>query len=487
MTVVEESSIAAIESDSKKAAPLYATRRDAGLVSLGGRVAVVAQALGTPLMPWQRQVADVACELRESGGWRYPVVVVTVPRQAGKTTLMRAVAVDRAMAASRRLVFTTAQTGKDAGERWKDMVDAVQHSPIGGHVKVYRGAGAQQLILPNDSRVRAFAPTPTSIHGYTPHLVMIDEAWAFDEAQGEDLIAAINPAQITLTDKQLWIVSSQGDDDSAFLDRYIEMGRLAVDDPGAEVAYFEWAAAPEALPYEPATLEFHPAVGHTITVDDLLAQADSVSRGVWERAYLNRKTRTSETILDLDAWDTLKTEQVPPAPAEIALGYDVAHDEDGAAVWAAWLSRTGVLNIRHVASGPGAGWLTNVLTDPGNDLAAMIARSRLPLGADDGGPVRQVTDELRRRQVPVETLTARDYATACATFLRLARAGEIEHDGHPGIRDAIAAASTKPLAGQVALDPAKSAGAIDHLRAAVVAARAVMYATRTAGKPYVGG
>ena len=77
------------------------------------------------------------------------------------------------------------------------------------------------------SRIRAFAPTPTSIHGSTPHLVMIDEAWAFDAARGEDLIAAINPAQITLRDRQLWIVSSQGDAASAFLDSYIDLGRAS--------------------------------------------------------------------------------------------------------------------------------------------------------------------------------------------------------------------------------------------------------------------
>ena len=145
-------------------------------MSTGARVGVVARHLGTPLMPWQQHVADIAGERLDSGAWRYPVVVVTVPRQAGKITLMRAVAVDRAMSAPRQVIYTTAQTGKDAGERWKDMVDAVLHSPLGSRVKVYKGAEAQQVILPNASRIRAFAPTPTSIHGSTPHLVMIDEA-----------------------------------------------------------------------------------------------------------------------------------------------------------------------------------------------------------------------------------------------------------------------------------------------------------------------
>jgi hypothetical protein len=459
---------------------LHATRRDPAAISLGVRAAVVADALGTPLMPWQRYVADVALELdpADPGRWRYPVVVVTVPRQSGKTTLMRAVAVDRALAKPNQLIFTTAQTGKDAGERWKDLADQVMRSPMRARTKMYRGAGAQSIILPNRSKVRAFAPTPTSIHGYTPHLVMIDEAWAFDEARGDELIAAINPAQITLPDRQLWIVSTKGDQDSAFLDRYLDVGRLAVGDPRASVAYFEWAAPDDAPPYDPITLNFHPAVGHTITQDDLLAQADAVSRGVWERAFLNRATRASETIIDLDAWDGLAAEQTPPHPRDLSLGYDVAHDSSAASIWAAWRDADGVLNVREFATGPGVRWLVGAIQE-------VQPRPRRPFIADDGGPVRQVTDELRRLNVPVETLPARDYSTASSTFLRLAREKAIRHDGSEGIREAWRVAATKLLAGQVAFDPAKSAGPIDHLRAAAAAVRGLDHAAPSAGKPVI--
>lgn len=470
-------------------APIFATRRDPDAISLGGRVGVVADRLGTPLMPWQQLVADVATELRpgDPGRWRYPVVVVTVPRQSGKTTLMRAIAVDRALSKPDTLIFTTAQTGKDAGERWKDLADQVMRSPLRTRTKMYRGAGAQSIILPNRSRIRAFAPTATSIHGYTPHLVMIDEAWAFDAPRGEELIAAINPAQITLADRQLWIVSTKGDENSAFLDQYIALGRLAVGDPDADVAYFEWAAAEDAPAYDAATLAFHPAVGHTIQADDLLAQADVVSRGVWERAFLNRSTRATETIIDLDKWDGYAETQASPSPASVAFAYDVAQDESGAAVWCAWIDATGRRNVRHVASGPGANWLASVLADPTTDLAKAVKASRFTLTADDGGPVRQVTDELRKRNVDVDTLAARDYATACATFLRLVREGEIVHDGSDEIRAAWAVAAVKVLAGQIALNPAKSAGPIDHLRAAVVAVRALDHGTPSAGKPYIYG
>jgi hypothetical protein len=43
--------------------PLFATPRDPARETLGGAVAEIAEQLGTPFMPWQRQVADVALEL----------------------------------------------------------------------------------------------------------------------------------------------------------------------------------------------------------------------------------------------------------------------------------------------------------------------------------------------------------------------------------------------------------------------------------------
>src|SRR5690625_2730909 len=109
-------------------APKFATIRNPAARSAGRRVSVIAQALGTRLMPWQQLVADVATERNpaDPGRYQYPIVVVTVPRQAGKTTLLRAIAVERALSAGQVATFMTAQTGKDAGDRRKDLAGAVE-------------------------------------------------------------------------------------------------------------------------------------------------------------------------------------------------------------------------------------------------------------------------------------------------------------------------------------------------------------------------
>ena len=66
----------------------FATPRTPERRTHGGQVAELAKALGIPLMPWQRQVFDVALEVDEDNRYVYREVVVTVPRQSGKSTAL---------------------------------------------------------------------------------------------------------------------------------------------------------------------------------------------------------------------------------------------------------------------------------------------------------------------------------------------------------------------------------------------------------------
>lgn len=446
----------------------YATPRTPSNHTLGGRVAVVSDALGAPLMPWQRQVADVALELHPDipGAWRYRLVIVTVPRQSGKTTLMRAVAVDRALAAAGQQVFITAQTGKDARARWRDWVKAVEapDSPLASFAKVRRAAGSEALTFPNGSFVSPFAPTPKSLHGYTPPLVMVDEAWAFDGAAGSELDAAIAPAQITLTDRQLWIVSTAGDASSEWLRSLIDTGRKRLEDPTTDVAYFEWSAPDDVDPYDPTALDFHPAIGHTQQLEDLTAQAARETPGNWRRGYLNLWTQTTESILDLAAWDELAPATPHPIPhlSACVIGYAVAEDRSGAAIWAAHLHDNHPC-LHLVATRSGSAWLAPVITD-------LYQRGPRAIAADDAGHTRTVTAALETAGVPIRRLSTSDYATATASLIGRAEDATLTHDGAAELRAALEVASLRAMAGGRGFDERTSAGPIDHLKAATVAA-----------------
>ena len=84
--------------------PRFGTPRDLSRVTLGHEVGEVARRLRKPLMPWQQHAVDVALEVDpDTGELFYEEVVLSVPRQSGKTTLLIALMVWRCLHMCRRL------------------------------------------------------------------------------------------------------------------------------------------------------------------------------------------------------------------------------------------------------------------------------------------------------------------------------------------------------------------------------------------------
>ena len=454
--------------------PKYGTRRNPANPTFGARIAATAAFLGGELMPWQRKVADVALELDPStpGAWRYPVVVVTVPRQAGKSFLLRAVMVDRMMAYNRHEVLMTAQTGKDARKRWKQINTALGAEKKPGYFRVYASQGSERTeYLKRGSFISPFAPTPKSIHGDSLHLVTVDEAWAFDADAGLALETAINPTQLTIRDSQLWIVSTKGTDKSAYLNELIRRGRAEVDNPASRMCFFEWSADEEAAdrdPYSDETLSFHPALGHTQDADKIRSLATG-DLSAWRRSILNLETATDETVVDMTMWAAYQDRDLAaaaPDPSRVCLGIDLAADRSGATIAAAWLDNDGDVCLSVIASGPGTDWMRPALAD-------LQGVGYQWIGCDPAGPTRTLAADLDADGTPIATLSTREYATACQLMLDRIKERRIVHDANPELYAALSAVVLRQLSGVSAFDTAKSPRPIDALRAAAVATWAV--------------
>ncbi len=100
------------------AAPRFATERTLSRRSYGNAAFKISRVLGQPLMPWQRQVVDVALEVDDAGQFVYRDVVLTVPRQQGKTTLSLSLILHRALVRSRQHIVYCAQSALDARKKW---------------------------------------------------------------------------------------------------------------------------------------------------------------------------------------------------------------------------------------------------------------------------------------------------------------------------------------------------------------------------------
>ena len=418
------------------APPLFATPRDPAWASDGELVALIAEALGTPLLPWQRHVADVATEYQITAEgirrYHYQTVVCTVPRQTGKTTLIHALGVYRAMVLGHDF-FYTAQTGKDARARWMDLVKALRKSPVfrrrlkAKRIKVALRGGSEHVEFENGHVYQAFAPTEESLHGYTPPTVVLDEAFAHTELEGEMLMGAITPAQQTISARQKWIVSTMGTAASTFLHDWID--RAVAGAPG--VAGFYWGAADHHDPYSVEDIErFHPGVGFvlngsTLTAADVLSNAEDMSRAEYERAFANRRTMTRNNLIPPDGWADLAATVTAPADlSAVVLSYDVDESREAGAVLATWIDPDHDRPVTMpVVAGPGVTWLVDTVTD--------LARTWRPAAvvAVDNGPVLDITEQIRRRGVDVRALREREWAAASGAFLTAFRDQALRHDG----------------------------------------------------------
>jgi phage terminase large subunit-like protein len=445
------------------AAPRYATRRNPDNPTDGHRVQVIARALGTPFLPHQRYTSEVAGERNPDGSYVYPIVVKTVPRQSGKTTELRAVGTERGLATPNTGVFYTAQTGKDARERWQDLVATVKDSPLAELAVVRSAAGSERIVWPNGSTFRAFAPTPKSLHGYTPPLVMLDEAFAHDEQLGNDLMGAIGPAQITVRHRQLWIVSTAGTAESTFLHRWIEAGRA-----GAEgVALFDWGVPDGVDVYDASRWpEWHPGMVELegtgeplVTTDAMRAQAESLSRAEFTRAFGNRRTRTASHLISAEAWDQLAGQlRAPDQGTEVVYAWDVMHDRSAAALVAVW-REAGQLRAVVVRTGPGMGWVAEAVTQ-------LRGYGWREFAYATDGPGREVADELERQGLDGARLTplgGREYADAWGFLVRHIAERTLTHDGSEQLATAAANVATRPTMDSAAPSRRNSAGDITPL------------------------
>ena len=287
-------------------------------------------------MPWQRQVVDTALEVTDDGSLAFREVCLTVPRQQGKSTLLVSLMLWRALAwGKRQRIAYTAQTGMAARKKLlDDFAPIIVDSDLGKFVeKVYRLAGDPSIQFSNGSRIEALPSTATAGHGQTlSGGGFIDEAFADVDDRREQ---AMLPAMATIPDAQLWVVSTAGTDESAYLIRKVQTGRDAAAAGQADrIAYFEWSAGDDLDPDDETTWESCiPALGRTVDLDVVRHARATMPDGEFRRAWLNQWTKNDERVIPASVWDELQGDAMPGD--RVVFGVDINLDRSAATIVAA--------------------------------------------------------------------------------------------------------------------------------------------------------
>lgn len=419
--------------------PRWATPRRPERATLGPAVGAVAAKLGQPLMPWQQLVADVGLELLPDGRPAYRSVGFTVPRQSGKTTLILGWEVQRAVGWAKILgqpqrILYSAQTGKDAREKLlEDQVPLLEpHRRLFGVKRVTRTNGSESVSWTNGSRLGLLASGEDSGHGKTLDLGVKDELFADVDMRRDQ---AMNPAMATRPYAQALTASTMGTSESVALNAEVAKGRAAVEaDTGKGRAYFEWSAAPDQDPGDPATWwGCMPALGRTITLEVVEDAYADMPLEEFKRAYLNIPTASDDRVIPLSAWSKVCRSDVE-ATAGVFM-FDVNPERSAAGIVAAGEGE--VLEV--VEYWPGTGWLVDRVVE-------LFEKYRVPFAVDVRGPGGNFIPELKRRGVRLIELDSKDMTRASAHFF-----DEV-------MRDAVKVRQNADLDAAVAVADKKSVG-----------------------------
>jgi hypothetical protein len=422
-------------------------------------VGEIARRLGLPLMPWQQTVIDVALELDGDGSYHYDEVVLTVPRQSGKTALILAMLVHRLVVMTRdlgrqRVTYTAQQRQKARLKMERDFAqtlrDARSFTEI-THVrnrpskvtewKLSLNNGAENIQFGRGNYLQIDAPSRTGGHGDTLDVGVIDEAFAREDDTVETGMA---PSMITRRSRQVWVVSTAGDERSVYLWRKILAGRKACrSHKHGRTAYFEWSAPEKADPSSPKVWRAcMPALGHTVTERVIHGEWEKAVRGgdegidKFRRSYLNQWPRTPKLDEELAQLPMVRLWAAAADPAaergaRPVFGVDVDADRL-AHVAVAWRRPDGRVQV--------------MLAD--TDLSPLRTAERVAKLAGDwrgpvvlGGPSASLEGDVRRAQV----ISSTAFAAAFGRFCDLLNDDGLRHGNQPRLNAAVAVARDKSM------------------------------------------
>ena len=400
------------------------TQPTPGRKNLLEEVRVIARKLGfKQLMPWQEYVIRVATELLPNGRLAYRYVIVTVPRQSGKSEgVMFPVVLHRMLVwreQPQRCVWV-AQSFMENEDMWHGYLKLLIEQ---SRLDQTEGLMVQKGISPGlyiQKQGRKTADTTKSYcrlvtsskiagHGGKPGLVMIDEAWTMTEAQAQAFI----PSQRTKPNAQVWFVSSVGDDSSVFFrDKYDEGRQLAERGVNRGTAFFNWGAPDGAPPDDRRVwVRAMPALGWTTSMDVLDTEFQVTPEREWRRSALNQWVEGyGDPLFPAQVWDDVfEGHDLEPEGDMIYLAVDVPPERTHGSVV---LCGSSVLALEEYKKG--LGWITG-------DVRAAVRYmetqgDRVTVAAVDSPTMRPLIEPLEAEGVQVRWYDNKAYMRGCGRF-----------------------------------------------------------------------
>lgn len=423
-----------------------------GIVATGWpRIEARLADMGVTFDRWQADASKLILARRADGSYASTVggVVMSVPRQVGKTFMTGALAVALCLEFPGYTVLWTAHRLRTASLTFQTLQGFVTSKRIRPHLAegrsegIRRANGEQEILFRNGSRIMFGAREAGFGRGFDAvDLEVFDEAQILTEKALEDMVPATNQSRHPHGALLFFIGTPPRpvDPGEAFTARRTE----ALSGDADDMVYIEFSADPDAdLGDRKQWAKANPSFPSRTPLASMermwrnLPSEDARRReglGIWDREI-------TLSVFGEGKWAACRGVVEPRDIRPGAVGVAVSVDLSSSAV---------VLGARQgdravplpVAQGVGTDWVISAAVETAGE-------KRVPIVVDAGGPGAFLIPDLkkaaRRKGVRVVEATLADMKDACAAIFLQVQSAELLHDGWDQLDAAVADAVMRPV------------------------------------------
>lgn len=419
-----------------------------GIVSSGLPAAqATCSQIGLQFDPWQVDLARCILAKAAGGDYAADTVVISIPRQVGKTFLIGALVFADSIINPGTTTVWTAHRFKVSRETFNEL-RALSLSPaMAPHVDpsaIHTAAGNESITFRNGSRIVFAARERGAIRGFTKvRRLILDEAQILTEAAMSDLAPTMNQA----TNPQMILMGTPPKPSDAS-EVFTGLRADALAGTAEGVVYVEFSAEPTSdLDDRAAWLVANPSL-HARTpakaivrLRKLLSDADFAREalGIWDDNAVGGLISAA----DWSACEDVKSEIV----GAVTLAVDINPDRSQAALAAAGLRPDGMPHVEVVPPRAkdddrpidGIEWLAARTIDVYNrqKAAAVVV--------DPGSPAGSLIPKLEAAGLKVVPISAREYAQACGAMYDLVVSADVRHINQAQLNAAVGGASKRNI------------------------------------------
>lgn len=363
--------------------------------------------LGWSFDGWQDGAGRLILSKRSDGEYAADTIVISIPRQVGKTYLIACIIFALCLLEPGLKVIWTAHRKSTSAETFRSFDAMAQRPKVAPHVRqVLRGKGDESVWFHNKSSIEFGARESGFGRGRTDVDVLVfDEGQILPESTLEDMGATQNVAKNPLT----FVMGTPPRPKDA--GEFFRLMRAeALDGESEGTLYIEFSADDDADPLDrDQWRQANPSFPRRTSERAMLRLRKKLkSDDSWRREALGIWDKAADVVIPSSWWETLEAEgpsdDTPPA----AMAIDASHD--GALVAAGCWRIDDGSHVELLASGE---WSDD------NVASAWIserAGRRIPVVIDSASPAARLVPSLKAAGVSVVSGTAQGMSKACGGF-----------------------------------------------------------------------